>query len=91
MTNRAALRARCEAYALDVTATLTADPAVGNRALRGLLGERRMRVLADPDRLFRVEGVFDVDLSSVGRGEVRDPGAIRTRDPQLRRLVLYPG
>ncbi len=53
-------------------------------------GQRRLDVIQDPEAPdgFRVEGKLrlPLDLGTMNG----DPGAIRTRDPQLRRLVLYP-
>ena len=68
----------------------------GRLALGSLLGEFRLRVHRDG----RIEGFARLtpDMFSLPRASARergslggDPGAIRTRDPQLRRLVLYPG
>lgn len=77
--DHAGLRARCEAYAREIGATLTADPMSGNRAFRALLGDRRMRVIADAERGFRVEGIFDVDLGGGGSGDGGDCMVIRAR------------
>ena len=56
------------------------------RALRHLLGDRRMTLAPDEERGFRVEGVFELDLGGRGRGDGRDG-----RPGHLSRVVAGTG
>lgn len=47
-------------WTADARATLEGSPEDCRRGFEALLGGRRMRVLADDERHFRVEGLFDV-------------------------------
>lgn len=58
--DEARLRSVAERWAVDARATLESSPEDCRRAFGGLLGGRRMAVHADPERGFRVEGLFDV-------------------------------
>ena len=82
----------------DLSSLMHTDVEKGRNALYEAIaeddeGQRRLDVFEDADAPhgFRVEGVlrFPLDLDSLSTTD-GDPGAIRTRDPQLRRLVLYP-
>ena len=91
-----ALRARLAAMLDDLAGTMAGDVAAARAALRAVIaedadGQRRLDVVADPAAPdgFRVEGTLRIPVNLCATGG--DPGAIRTRDPQLRRLVLYPG
>lgn len=55
-----ALIRAAERWAADLRATLEGSPEECRRAFTALLGGRRMRVLADSERAFRVEGFFDL-------------------------------
>ena len=91
----AELMPRLRAKLAHVEETLCADVARGRLTLGALFGSRRLRVHRDG----RIEGaatiipdMFATPETPQERGRRGgDPGAIRTRDPQLRRLVLYPG
>ena len=98
----AALRERVGAALDDLAGSMAGDVAAGRAALRAAIaedaaGQRRLDVIADPMARdgFRVEGTLRIPIalsSDQTLGTTNgDPGAIRTRDPQLRRLVLYPG
>ncbi len=58
-------------------------PEQGKRALRSLLGDRRMTVAADAESQFRVEGLFDLEL------KIRD--ARNSRPERLDGLVAGTG
>ena len=95
-TDAEALRARLGEMLDDLAGAMAGDVAAARAALRAVIaedtdGQRRLDVVADPAAPdgFRVEGTLRIPVDLCGSGG--DPGAIRTRDPQLRRLVLYPG
>jgi hypothetical protein len=56
------LRPLVEARVRDLRGAFEAEPEHGRAALRALLAGRRMRVGADAELGFRVEGVFEIDL-----------------------------
>jgi hypothetical protein len=60
----AALRPIIEARVLEMRTALAGDPEERRTAFRELLGDRRMRVLPDEDRRFRVEGIFELGLEA---------------------------
>lgn len=57
-----ALRAAIDASVREMRAALAGDADARRGAFRALLGDRRMSVFADPERTFRVEGLFELDL-----------------------------
>jgi hypothetical protein len=59
-----ALRSVIEASVLEMRAAFAGDSDSRRAAFRALLGESRMRVFADPDRTFRVEGIFRLPLET---------------------------
>ena len=48
-------------------------------AFRALLGDRRMRVLPDPGRLFRVEGLFELVLETADARNHEDSGRLHSQ------------
>jgi hypothetical protein len=72
-----ALRPVIEARGREVQRVLTGAPEAGKRALRGLLGDRRMQVHPDDERGLRVEGVFELTLEAAGARGHRTPGSAR--------------
>jgi hypothetical protein len=67
-----ALRRRIIEETLQLRAAFDAAPDEARTALRALLRERRMRVAADQERGWRVEGLFEVPL--IGRAQALGPG-----------------
>lgn len=68
------LRAVIEARVLEMRAAFHASAEDQRAAFRGLLGDRRMRVGADPERGFRVEGVFSLALEMPNARAYEGPG-----------------
>ena len=66
-----ALRALAEERVLELRRALDLSPDRGRSLFLSLLGDRRMRVGADPEHGFRVEGVFDLGLDA-GPARVRE-------------------
>jgi hypothetical protein len=58
------LRPRIEARVLEMREAFAGAPEVRRGAFRALLGERRLRVLADPAQRFRVEGLFELTVET---------------------------
>lgn len=74
-----ALRPVIEARVGEYRSLLTAAPESGKRALRALLGDRRMHVYRDDERGFRVEGLFELTLEARGaRDRLQSPGSSST-------------
>ena len=62
LPNHEDLRQLIEARVVDFRAAFEAEPVVMRRAIRALLGERRLAVRADPERGFCVEGLVGLPL-----------------------------
>jgi hypothetical protein len=58
--DREVLRPVVECYAADLAKAFDQDGTAGNRALRALLGDRRIGVYADEERSFRLDGEFEL-------------------------------
>lgn len=54
------LRRRVERWAADARAAFEGSPEDCRAGFLGLLGGRRMRIGPDPERVFRVEGIFEL-------------------------------
>ena len=72
-----ALRALIEARVQDFGAALQACPDAKKRALRALLGDRRIQVHPDDARGFRVEGLVSLPLMRETPGISEDPGRLQ--------------
>ena len=56
------LRAKARTYAVDLNHCMRGAPEETRRALRILLQDRRIQIHTDPDRHFRMEGLFELPL-----------------------------
>jgi DNA invertase Pin-like site-specific DNA recombinase len=70
--DQSALQRQIERLALEMRTASSGSPEHAHEAFRALLGDRRMTVHPDPERGFRVEGVFDLDLDVDGGGTPPD-------------------
>jgi len=62
--NVSAIRPLVEARVLEMREAFEGSPEKRRDAFRALLGDRRMRVYPDPDRCFRIEGLFELALET---------------------------
>jgi hypothetical protein len=62
--DRAALRRLIEPRVVEMRSAFLGSPERARSAFRALLGDRRMRVGPDPERRFRVEGIFELALET---------------------------
>lgn|GEM_PF-6161346 len=74
LSNLDRLKRRIIEEALHLRSAFDAAPEEGRVALRTLLGDRRMRVAADPKYGFRVEGLFELPLSGNEWARTYRPG-----------------
>ncbi len=74
--DRETLRALVEPRVLEMRSAFLGSPEHARAGFRALLGGRRMRVGPDPERRFRVEGVFELALETTdSRGPQDDLGS----------------
>lgn len=67
-----ALKPVIEQKLLDLHGTLSGQPEQGRAALLALLGGRRIKVCADPERGFQVEGILELALETEPPGPSQD-------------------
>ena len=74
-----AIRPRIEDLVLEMREAFAGAPEERRRAFRALLGDRRMRVLPDDERRFRVEGLFELPLETADARPLEGTGRLHSQ------------